>query len=119
MEPVKKRSHLTVIFWSTVLLVLGLAFFVLILTPNFVGHGNMEGRHKMRCINNLRQIDGAKQKWASDVHAPSNATPTWNDLKPYLKDFNGSVPVCPAKGVYSINSLTNPPTCSASGHVIE
>src|SRR5262249_8221435 len=35
-------------------------------------------------LNNLRQIDGAKQQWALENSKPGNAEPTMNDLKPYL-----------------------------------
>lgn len=37
------------------------------------------------CINNLRQIDAAKQEWALEKHMPANAEPTANDLTPYLQ----------------------------------
>jgi hypothetical protein len=36
------------------------------------------------CINNLRQIDGAKLQWALENHLDSNATPTWANIQPYL-----------------------------------
>ncbi len=71
------------------------------------------------CINNLRQIDGAKQEWALETKQPGTATPVQTDIDPYLgRAGNANNIVCPAGGTtatfassYSINSLTNPPTC--------
>ncbi len=35
-------------------------------------------------LNNLRQLDSAKQLWAEEHHAPPDAVPTPNDLRPYM-----------------------------------
>jgi hypothetical protein len=71
------------------------------------------------CINNLRQIDGAKQQWALDTKAPTNATPSWNDIHPYLaRGTNGALPVCPHGGVYIIRDVQTAPTCSVKGHAL-
>ena len=37
-------------------------------------------------INNLRQIDGAKQEWALENRKAASDEPTMKDLAPYLKD---------------------------------
>ena len=68
------------------------------------------------CINNLRVIDAAKQQWALDKNATLDAVPTVKDLLPYFRD--GTFPVCPSGGTYSINSVTELPTCSIPGHVL-
>jgi hypothetical protein len=65
------------------------------------------------CVNNLRQIDAAKQIWAMEHHNSLDATPTIADLTPYLnrrqsRDF----PQCPLGGIYRINAVKDPPTCS-------
>jgi len=65
------------------------------------------------CVNNLRQIDAAKQQWALENNKTGNAVPTVQDLLPYL---GGVFPVCPSGGVYSINPIGYPPTCSYPGH---
>ena len=75
------------------------------------------GDPRNACINNLRQIDGAKQQWALETHAPSNAVPTWNNIQPYLG--RGTLPVCPAGGSYTIGPLTNASTCTIKGHVLD
>jgi hypothetical protein len=65
------------------------------------------------CINNLRQIDGAKQQWALENKKSAQALPAPDDIGPYIK--NG-VPKCPANGVYAINAVDADPTCSIPGH---
>ena len=72
--------------------------------------------HQNACINNLRQIDGAKQQWALEKNKTGDAVPTAQDLLPYLKD--GVFPACPDGGTYSINSVDAVPTCSLPGHAL-
>ena len=69
------------------------------------------------CINNLRQIDGAKQQWALESKQPTNALPVFDDISGYLK----SVVVCPSGGpsstfasTYEINDVSTKPTCQIS-----
>ncbi len=84
-----------------------------IAVPNFVKARNVAQMNA--CINNLRQIDGAKQTWALDLKKESTDTPTSADLQPYLKKgFEGLT--CPAGGVYKINSVGEKPTCSIANH---
>jgi len=68
------------------------------------------------CINNLRQIDAAKQQWALENNKPADAIPAAQDLLPYLKD--GIFPVCPSGGTYTINAVGDLPTCSIPGHAL-
>ncbi len=80
------------------------------------------------CINNLRQIDGAKQQWALETKQAANASPGQTDLDPYLgRAGNASNIVCPAGGTgatfttsYSIQPLTTAPTCLvvSSTHIL-
>ncbi|HUA64254.1 MAG TPA: hypothetical protein VME24_00300, partial [Alphaproteobacteria bacterium] len=55
---------------------------VAISIPNFVKARATS--QQSACINNLRQIDAAKQEWALETHMPADAVPTPNDLTPYL-----------------------------------
>jgi chromosome segregation ATPase len=68
------------------------------------------------CINNLRQLDAAKQQWALEKIKAATDVPTAQDLLPYLKD--GVFPVCPDGGNYAINAVGELPACSISGHVL-
>jgi DNA polymerase III gamma/tau subunit len=65
------------------------------------------------CLDNLRQIDAAKQQWALENGKSVDAVPTSEDLLPYLT--NQTFPVCPSGGIYSINAVGIPPSCSIHG----
>jgi len=80
-----------------------------------------EASYRAFCINNLAFIQDAKQKWALETKPPTNATPTWNDLKPYLGSGTNVVtmPTCPGGGVYTIGNLQTAPTCAVKDHVLE
>lgn len=69
---------------------------------------------KTACINNLRQIDAAKQQWALEKKKGENDTPSREDLLPYL--HNRQFPACPAGGTYDIRSVGQVPTCTQPGH---
>ncbi|HZQ47406.1 MAG TPA: hypothetical protein VFC07_10370 [Verrucomicrobiae bacterium] len=69
-----------------------------------------------QCLNNLRQIDGAKQTWALEMKKSPNDVPTWQDVLRYLGPPNSSAPRCPSGGTYQLNDLNHPPTCSIPGH---
>jgi len=64
------------------------------------------------CINNLRQIEGAKEQWALEQHKLTNDTPTWEDVLAYLR----SHPECPDGGTYRIGRVDEPPSCSIPRH---
>jgi len=68
-----------------------------------------------QCINNLRQIDAAKQQWALENSKSATAVPTVMDLLPY---FANGFPSCPSGGRYAINSVGEYPTCSVAGHIL-
>ena len=68
------------------------------------------------CLQNLQQLDTAKQAWALDNSKDATDVPTALDLEPYLK--GNAMPVCPAGGVYLIGSMDQPPICSVPGHVM-
>ena len=67
------------------------------------------------CINNLRQLDGAKQQWALEGKKEGRDIPTEREITEYLKD---GIPKCPAGGVYTLGSVEVVPTCSVAGHAL-
>src|SRR5215510_7570978 len=72
------------------------------------------------CINNLRQMDGAVQQYALENKLPSTAPYTLAAIQPYIKlTSTGALPGCPAGGTYAPGaSVTNPPTCTITGHAL-
>lgn len=77
------------------------------------------------CINNLRQIDGAKQTWALENNVKPNQTPVDSNIQPYLGRGSGQLPFCPSDSSakfdnsYVLNDLQTPPKCviSPTNHV--
>jgi len=71
------------------------------------------------CVDNLTQIDGAKQEWALEHDKNSDAKPTWEDIRPYLpknlKLGTNRIPVCPQGGKYTLGRVGDRPTCSIGG----
>jgi hypothetical protein len=85
------------------------------------------------CVNNLRQIDGAKQQWALEHNAKSNDIITIKDIRTYIEsernnsyiklDTKGNLPKCPSGGIYTIGKIGENPTCSVGntvtpGHIL-
>lgn len=69
------------------------------------------------CINNLRQIDGAKDQWAIETNQGTTATPNAADINNYLKGGTAVVK-CPQAGTdgdfassYEIGSMAVSPAC--------
>jgi prepilin-type N-terminal cleavage/methylation domain-containing protein len=68
------------------------------------------------CIENLQQIDGAKERWALENKKSAGSSVDTSGVAAYLK---GQVtPLCPASGTYSYNALDTPPECSVAGHTL-
>ena len=66
------------------------------------------------CKFNLKELQGAKERWAMDNNRPAEDTPTMSDLVVpgvYLKN----TPMCPAGGAYDIGRLNQRPECSLGG----
>lgn len=71
---------------------------------------------KELCLNNLRQIQGAKKQWAIYERKASDDTPSETDLFGVVK-FIKAEPYCPEGGEYKIGKVSEHPTCSHQGHV--
>lgn len=99
------------ILWAVIFIPMMLAIAI----PNFVKA--RETSQMNACINNLRQIDTAKNEWALENHKKNGDTPTQIDLAHYLK--NGQFPACPAGGTYTINPVGEAPTCSIPKHQLQ
>jgi hypothetical protein len=68
------------------------------------------------CMNNLRQIDGAKQQFALEAQKQPGSLVSPDDLAPYFP--NKVFPACPAGGVYTLNPIGLNPICNIPGHVL-
>lgn len=99
------------IAWAIIFIPLVIAIAI----PNFV-----KGRATAQtviCVNNLREIDAAKQQWAAETGSGKDAVPTPADLDKHLPNGFAALK-CPAGGSYTINRVDTPPTCTIPNHVL-
>lgn len=76
---------------------------------------SVEKSRRQTCVINLKNIEGAKVRWAAEHGKLSTETPSADDLfgkGKYIRDQ----PVCPSGGTYSLNPVEDKPTCSVAGH---
>jgi prepilin-type N-terminal cleavage/methylation domain-containing protein len=110
---VRKKSGFTLVEIMIVVAIIGLLAAIAI--PNFARARTTSQANA--CINNLRQIDGAKQTWALEKNLQPTASPADSDIQPYLGRSTGTLPFCPADSSqtfdtsYQLNNLQTPPSC--------
>ncbi len=66
---------------------------------------------KNSCLGNLRQIEAAKRIWALEKEKSATAIPQDSDLFG-TTCFVRDKPACPAGGSYTLNAVTEKPSCS-------
>jgi len=64
------------------------------------------------CVNNLRQIDSAKEQWAMANDRTSGEDFVVSEVNEYIK--GNTTPVCPHGGTYVYNPIGVFPECSCS-----
>jgi prepilin-type N-terminal cleavage/methylation domain-containing protein len=104
----KKKAGFTLVEIMIVVAIIGLLAAIAI--PSFVRARQTSQRNT--CINNLRQIDGAKDQWAIESGAADGAAVAEGDVLPYIKGT--AMPTCPVgDAAYTINNVGTDPQCSS------
>jgi hypothetical protein len=106
--PRKKHSRWPFILLVVALLIVG-AFTI---TPYFVKAKTTVCKNA--CINNLRQLDGAKEQFALEKKLLAGYIITAEEEKLVYQYVKGGQPKCPGGGAYKLNVIGAAPTCDSS-----
>jgi len=121
MMTFRKRRGFTLVEIMIVVAIIGLLAAIAI--PNFV-KARSTAQQKM-CINNLRQLESAKDQWAIENNKSSTDTPVATDLDAYIKGGTAQL-ICPTSGTtfadsYTINAIQTNSACQKvpATHVLQ
>jgi hypothetical protein len=69
------------------------------------------------CHAHLKQLQSAKDTWASEHQKRGEDVPSWSDIIG-AKAYIARMPVCPRSGAYTLGPVGEAPRCSIPEHVL-
>ena len=84
-----------------------LAILTSIALPNYLSSGKISAKNV--CINNLKQIDGAVERWALDNNILTGTVPSSGQEDEIYFYIDGGKPKCPSGGEYTICAVGSNP----------
>jgi hypothetical protein len=114
-QPPKKRSRWLFYLLITFILILGAAIAI----PNFVKAKTTACKNS--CINNLRQLDGAKEQFGLERKLSRGHVISAEEEKLVYEYIKGGSLECPGGGHYQLNPIGASPTCDSQkegGHYL-
>lgn len=78
---------------------------------------NPQAAQQHKCVDNLKQLDGATEQWGLENQKRIGDGVTFSDLvgpTAYIRQM----PVCPLGGHYTVTRIGEPPRCSYPGHIL-
>jgi hypothetical protein len=115
-ETEEKSSAVKIIKWIALCLFIGLLVAVAI--PNFIRPHVTYAENA--CVNNMRQIEAAKQKWAMENGKTNGSIVTENEIIPYLKGWSRTnFPECPSGGLMQLREVCGDRRCSPKSFQIK
>jgi prepilin-type N-terminal cleavage/methylation domain-containing protein len=103
-----RRGGFTLVEIMIVVAIIGLLASIAI--PNYAQ--SRETARRGVCIENLRQIEGAIQRWSLEMNKDEGQPVTYSNIRSYLRN----AVVCPSGGTsfedsYTISTVDAPPMC--------
>jgi prepilin-type N-terminal cleavage/methylation domain-containing protein len=104
MKMKKMKQGFTLVEIMIVVAIIGLLAAIAI--PSFMKSRTTS--QKNACLNNLRQIDSAKEQWAMEKEKSTGDAVTDSEVEAYMKDGR---PNCPSGGTYTFGVVGTAADC--------
>ena len=110
----RDKSGYTLLEIMIIFLIIGIL--LIIALPNF--YKVRLATRKAICVNNLRQIEGAIDRWVLENGVSMGVTVTAQQEDEIYSYLRGGKPLCPSEGIYTIGSMGIHPqvTCNIESH---